>query len=364
MDGAVEQCSYGQPSRKKAKSIAERDPAKRDWATLPVNVLLKIFGYLDLKSIGNCAMLCSTLNNISKDSSLYKKVTLKYNMNSQFLESFVSKISHPREVYIEYKYYDQHADGGDYQDFTKYVAMVLRKCGEHILSLKIESCRNEELLLNISECVHLRRLALYRCKSSFKTLSSLNNLTNITFVSCHFPQKVVTEVVRRNSNLKYISLSNNINVNANEICEVMSKCNPLVKEIHFSERKRVKSKSLRTLARLTNLRKLELISGPGFDSDPEDALEQLAAGCPQLENLVIYGWKEINDDNLIPALHMFTQLRTLDLRGTNITIKSCREAALSLPYLQTMDVIKCQRVNKSQLAQLQKDFVEIHIPLE
>lgn len=72
-------------------------------------------------------------------------------------------------------------------------------------------------------------------------------------------------------------------MNANEICEVMSKYNLLVKEIHFSERKRVKSKSLRTLARLTNLRKLELISGPGFDSDPEDALEQLAAGCPQLE---------------------------------------------------------------------------------
>lgn len=75
-------------------------------------------------------------------------------------------------------------------------------------------------------------------------------------------------------------------MNANEICEILSVNNPNMKELHFSERKRIKSKSLKTLARLTNLRKLELISGPGFDSDPEDALEQLAAGCPFLETLV------------------------------------------------------------------------------
>lgn len=65
--------------------------------------------------------------------------------------------------------------------------------------------------------------------------------------------------------------------------------------------------------------------------------------------LVIYGWKEINDDNFIPALHMFSQLKNLDLRGTNITIKSCREAALNLPMLKCMDVIKNHRVKKTQV---------------
>lgn len=91
--------------------------------------------------------------------------------------------------------------------------------------------------------------------------------------------------------VSYISCffsADNINVNANEICEILSKHNANMKELHFSERKRVKSKSLKTLARLTNLKKLELISGPGFDSDPEDALEQLSAGCPFLETLSTY----------------------------------------------------------------------------
>ncbi|KAJ8983908.1 hypothetical protein NQ317_006712 [Molorchus minor] len=263
---------------KKAKYVAERDPAKRDLAALPKDILTNIFQYLDLRSINNCAMLCSTLNHVSKDSSLYKNITLKYNMNTHFLESLVSKISHPKEVYIEYKYFDQHMEVGDCTEFNKYVELILKKCGEHIESLKIESCRNEDLLLNISECVNLKRLTLYRCKSSFSTMPVVITLTSINFVSCHFPQKIV---------------SNNINVNANEICEIMSKYNPLMKEIHFSERKRVKSKSLRTLARLTNLRKLELISGPGFDSDPDDALEQLAAGCPPVRK-VGYLWLEGN----------------------------------------------------------------------
>lgn len=66
--------------------------------------------------------------------------------------------------------------------------------------------------------------------------------------------------------------------------------------------------------------------------------------------LVIYGWKEINDDNFIPALHMFSQLKHLDFRGTNITVKSCREAALTLPMLKFMDVIKNHRVKKAQVS--------------
>ncbi|KAG5875386.1 hypothetical protein JTB14_023360 [Gonioctena quinquepunctata] len=61
---------------------------------------------------------------------------------------------------------------------------------------------------------------------------------------------------------------------------------------------------------------------------------------------------------------MFTQLRTLDLRGTNITIKSCREAALTLPLLEIMDVIECSRIKKKQLMLLREDFEEIDIPVD
>lgn len=68
-------------------------------------------------------MLCSTLNNISKNSSLYKKVTLKYNMNLDFLRSLVSKVSRPVELYIEYKLYDQQSETENFEDFNKYVGM-------------------------------------------------------------------------------------------------------------------------------------------------------------------------------------------------------------------------------------------------
>lgn len=352
------------PPSKKAKHLPDKDPTKRDLASLPQEVLLNIFKYLDSKSINNCAMLCSTLNNISKNSSLYKKVTLKYNMNLDFLKSLVSKVSRPIELYIEYKFYDQQSETENFEDFNKYVGILLRKCGEHLLSLQIESCRNEEVLENISECTNLKKLILCRCKSSFKSLLSIRSLNYLLLVSCHFPPKIVGEFVKNNEDLNYLNLFDNVNVNVNEICENLSKYNPNMTEIQLSERKKLKARSVKALARLTNLRRLELISGSGFDCDPEDSLEQLAAGCPFLERLVIYGWKELNDDNLIPALHMFTQLKELDLRGTNITIKSCREAALTLPMLRLMDVIKCQRVKKAQLAQLRKDFPEIDIPLE
>lgn len=42
-----------------------------------MDIILEIFKYLDVQSINNCAMLCSTLNTVSKDSCLYRKVILK-----------------------------------------------------------------------------------------------------------------------------------------------------------------------------------------------------------------------------------------------------------------------------------------------
>lgn len=120
-------------------------------------------------------------------------------------------------------------------------------------------------------------------------------------------------------------------------------------EIYFSEKKRLRAKSLRTLGRLTELRYLSLVSGTGFECDPEDSLEQIAHGCAKLEKLTIYGWKEINDEHLMPILLISTNLVEIDLRGLNITIRSCREAALSLPYLKRMDVTKCNRIKKTQV---------------
>ncbi|XP_074039255.1 uncharacterized protein [Leptinotarsa decemlineata] len=352
------------PPRKKMKHSAPRDSSRRDLASFPKDVLLKIFGYLDLQSINNCAMLCSTFYNLSKESSLYTSVTLKYNMSPHFLESLIAKVSCPKAVSIKYKPLDQHAEKENLLIFEKYVEILLRKCGEHLLSLKIEGCRSDKVLLNLKDCICLKRLTLYRCKSSFDVLAFLCHLTSISFTSCHFPQKVVSELIRANPNLKYLFLSNNINVNANEICEIMSKQNPEMMEVYFNERKKVRAKSLRTLARLTNLRKLVLKSSSGFECDPEDALELLAAGCSRLEKLSIHGWKEINDDNFIPALRMFTQLKTLDMRGTSITIKSCRDAALTLPLLETIDVIECNRIKRQQLISLRHDFEDINIPLD
>jgi Leucine-rich repeat (LRR) protein len=218
-----------------------------------------------------------------------------------------------------------------------------------VQSIRIDNCRNDDILLLLSECVNLKELTLYRCKSSFQSLTSITTLTSIKYVSCHFPQKIASEAIKNNESLRKLYLSDNTNVNVNEICENLSRCNDHMREIYFSERKKLRAKSLRTLGRLTKLRSLALVSGTGFECDPEDSLEQIAAGCSKLERLIIYGWKEINDDNLMPILHMCTQLRELDLRGLNITIRSCREAALSLPFLKTMDVIKCNRVKKSQV---------------
>lgn len=40
-----------------------------------------------------------------------------------FLESLVTKMSQPKEVKIEYKFYNQQNETEDYKEFDKYVEM-------------------------------------------------------------------------------------------------------------------------------------------------------------------------------------------------------------------------------------------------
>ena len=77
-------------------------------------------------------------------------------------------------------------------------------------------------------------------------------------------------------------LADNSNLNVNDICENMAQYSSTIEEVHFCERRRVRAKGLKALARCSKLRVLELIGGP-LQCDPEDSLQQLAAGCPLLE---------------------------------------------------------------------------------
>ncbi|VEN50152.1 unnamed protein product [Callosobruchus maculatus] len=327
-------------------------------------ILLIIFKYLDLKTIGKCATLCSRFYNISKDGSLYKNVSLQYNMNIKLVASLVERCTRPKEIHIMYKFYNgsDSPETRDYSEFNEYVQILLRKCGEHVKTLEFDSCRDDKTLECIADCVNLEELQLYRCKGTFTTLHLLSTLRKIRFLSCHFPPKTVNNLIKNNEDLREISLMSNYTVNANEISEILSKHNPNVENLDLSENRPLRSQNFKYLARLTKLRVLEMWNGPGCDNDPDpDAIQHLAAGCPYLEKLVLTGRKEITDDNLIPALHLFTRMKSLSLKGVWITIRSCREACLTLPLLEELDVFKCSKIKKAQVTQLQKEFKEIRI---
>ncbi|CAG9863973.1 unnamed protein product [Phyllotreta striolata] len=353
--------SNGIPSNKKLKYTLEKDISKRDWTILPETVLKRIFSYLDVQSINNCAQLCSTFFRLSKDSSLYKTLHVNYGMSANALEYHISKVTRPSNVIIHYASDQSNSD--DYTTYNQYVLRILENYGEYILSLELNNCREEDVITELKHCVNLKSLILFNCKGTFNALVSFSKLTAIDFSYCHFSQKVVSTTVKNNPSLYSLYLRNNVNINLNELIEIITEQLYNIKELHINENKQLRSKSLKLLSRLKNLKKLSLISNEGFICNPEDSLEFLAAGCPHLESLCIDNWSEINDTNLISALRLCSQLMTLELRRTNITIKSCKEAALSLPLLKSLIVDKCQKVKKSQLISLREDFEDLDIPI-
>ncbi|CAH0549254.1 unnamed protein product [Brassicogethes aeneus] len=369
--------------RKKAKSLVR----KENLCTLPDDILIEIFSHLDLKSISKCAMSCSRLNYISKYSTLYKTIHLKYDLSPNILKSLLSKASCLKRLSIEYQTFDYDDDLFDYliddyldydiddflcdqfahaQDnkyFEKYIKLFIQQLGGKLDFLEVVRCRNRDILLSISKCTNLKELNLTSCKSNFETLITLGNLKKIKFKQCNFSQNttlaVAVDIIKNNVNLKKVHLVSNTNVDINKICETLSLNNLQVTDLHLRGYDEINDESIRSLQNLINLKSLVLCY---IKCDPVDSLPHLLAACRKLETFEICEWAELNDNNFIPALDMLRQLTKLRLDLTDITIKSCRRAVEKLPRLKEMHVHGNGRVHRAQLAKLQKKFADITIP--
>lgn len=344
--------SWGESSycRKKSPTITD----------LPPEILIQIFKYLDFKSLSHCALLCKQFYDVSNNRELYKIVHLKYNMDTSMMTSYINKISYPTKISIEYNVLRSTDSPANYSEFDEYVTWLIRKTSEHVTSVVLESCHNESVLVLLCECQKLLDIKCMRCVGTFDALPTLKNLVNIFFCNTNIPNKILIETLQNNPNLKKLYLASNEKVNIVEVCQTLAKYNKLIEELEICESKKAKAKGLRALAQCSNLKILELTNGP-FHCDPEDSLEQLAAGCPLLEKLAIYGWKEVNDQTLLPILRYCIRLKFLELRGTNVTIRSCREAALSLPFLKSIDIFRCWRIKKEHIANFQRGFKKIKL---
>lgn len=77
-------------------------------------------------------------------------------MEQNLLENYISKVTCPRHLAIEYKYFNNEAETEeDYTDFDSYVVRFIKKSGTFLTSIHFESCRNDDILELISECLHL-----------------------------------------------------------------------------------------------------------------------------------------------------------------------------------------------------------------
>ncbi|XP_022905918.2 F-box/LRR-repeat protein 20-like [Onthophagus taurus] len=349
-------------SPKKKIKLDHTETVEDHFSVLPHNILVNIFKYLDFKSVYSCSTICAALNKASNENVLYEKVKFKYNMDKNLLMNYLTKLNNPKHFEVQYRfcYNDSDLQEEDEELFNEYVKEVLIKFNEHFVSIHFENCRNENILELIGNCTNLKDVTFFQCKGSFQFLTNLTNLSHIELVQCFISNQAVIDCLERNSSLKKLYLSSNSHVMASEVCESLAKYNINLENLHLAERTAVRPKGFRSLGRCFKLKSLEMSAGL-HHSDPEDALEHIAAGCPRLEKLVLYGWKKITDDKLMPILHSCTQIKELDFRDVNITIKSCKEAALSLPLLKYLDVFKCNRIKNNEVIKLQQDFKDIII---
>ncbi|CAF4299921.1 unnamed protein product, partial [Adineta steineri] len=150
---------------------------------LPKELLLRIFSYIDYKSLCRCAQVSKYWNTLALDGSNWQSINLK---------------SFQRDV-----------DGIVLENLSK-------QCGSFLKRLDIENCKfiNDHNMRNLSNnCPNLERLTVKHCtKLSNTSLYHLSKhcpyLNHINIASCHHIDDQGIKMISSNcSNLEWIDIS-------------------------------------------------------------------------------------------------------------------------------------------------------------
>uniref|UniRef100_A0A1Y1LT99 F-box domain-containing protein n=3 Tax=Photinus pyralis TaxID=7054 RepID=A0A1Y1LT99_PHOPY len=332
------------------------------FASLPFEVMVHIFQYLDLKSLCRCAQVNKRWHSITFDPTLYREISLKRYWNRVdeiVMKHFITKCRNVKKLDISWCDIEKQITEPVFMEF-------LEKCCPNITHLSLGHCFSHSSSLGyLAKYGELTDLRLRNCKcnmNEYEALSNLSKLTALDLYCSNISDVYLIKILRANRDLKYLNLDLcELLERLDEVTEVISVFNPNLVMWSSWKTHSITSDGVKFLARCSSLRELDL----GWClllNDPGNSLERIASNCKHLRRLILCGWRGVNDQLLLPIIRSCKEIRELDLLGMkNISVDICERILSSLPNLRLLDISFCDLIKPEQVVLWRQHYPNITI---
>uniref|UniRef100_A0A6M2DDT9 Putative f-box/lrr-repeat protein 4-like isoform x2 n=1 Tax=Xenopsylla cheopis TaxID=163159 RepID=A0A6M2DDT9_XENCH len=332
---------------------------------LPDETILKILGYLDLKSLFQCSQTNTYLYQLCTDPMLYTILGLKpywHCLNVEALQTLSVRSKLLQKLDLSWC--------GPYGSFKEeHFIKFLKNCAQSLTDLRLNTCKfvtNESCTSISQNCSNIKELCLRNCvgisSAGFQKLSKLCHLERLDLYRTNIETGQLLHILKQNINLKHLNLGSCAHVsNLDEIMSQLSISNQRLISLDLWKGYSLTSVGLRFLSRIPSLEEIDLSWCMGIGA-PGDSFHCLAKGCPKLKKLFLVALRGITDWDLQFFPTLCPDLQQIDLMGIRgINAEICLLFLNHCCDLQLLDVSFCDQIKDTQVAAWRQLYKSVSI---
>ncbi|XP_014213148.1 F-box/LRR-repeat protein 4 [Copidosoma floridanum] len=338
-----------------------KDTSYSYFSSLPDEIVVKIFKYLDLRSLCRCSQVNRQFNTIAVDASLYKRLNFKpywHLINATVLDSFITKCQYLQRLDVSWC--------GNIQpkDFINF----LKATGSSLSHLRLNCCSfvNNDVMQEISiTCTNLKELGLRSCNFihdfGFVCLKNLKNLEVLDLYKTNINSETLCKILRENTHLRHLNLAccDDYPLLMDEVAEELAISCTILESIDMWKSPTLTVRGIRALSNCSNLREIDFGWCSGIGA-PGDSLRVLFNSCRNLEKVFLSAFRGLTDRDLEPLL-LCRNLKQLDLLGANSLSPEICASLLSCLPLRMLDLSFCDGISDVKIQEWRQNYPHVSI---
>lgn len=284
---------------------------------IPGEILLKIFSYLDLKSLFKVTRTCRKLYEVGTDPTLYREINLRpyWNLiNDAVLNTLSYRATQLRKLDLSWCGLFNAISPLTFKE-------LIRRCGANLQDLRLNSCQfiNHTCMEVVGQvCQNLRGLSLRNYSGNvlnFHCIKNWRSLERLDLFRCNINSDLLLMTLKYNPNLKHLNLGiAPPHLSMDEIAVQISKCNPKIVSIDMWKSHFLSSLGLKALANCEHLEEVDFGWCLRTEAFPGDGIKTLLQGCRKMRKLFLAAIRGLSDRDLL-VISECTELEQLDLMG-------------------------------------------------
>lgn len=322
---------------------------------IPGEILLKIFSYLDLRSLFKVTQTCRKLYEVGTDPTLYRELNFRpyWNVvNDSVLSTVAQRATKLRKLDLSWCGLFNSITAIKFKEF-------IRKCGGPQLQvLRLNSCQfvTPSCMEVVGQvCHNLQELSLRNYSGevlNFHCVKNWRQLLRLDLFRTNISSDLLLMVLNYNPDLMHLNLGiAPPHLSMDEVATKISTCNTKIVSIDMWKSHSLSSIGLKALANCEHLEEVDFGWCLRTEAFPGEGLKALLQGCRKMKKLFLAAIRGLSDRDLLVIAECCPELEQLDLMGVlGISQEGYFHILKHCAKLRLLDLSFCEPNDEIQIA--------------